>query len=239
MSILGLISNGNFISVNRDLIKLLGIETALLLGELASEFDYYYKQGQLINGYFYSTVENIKNNTGLSEHQQRKAFKILQEYGIVIVKKMGIPAKRYVYIDEQEFLNLYDKWCKNYSTSALKFEALEVENLSTNNNIINKHKNNNIIINNQFNELWRLYPKKQGKKQAQSAFERAIKNGTDFEEIKKGLEQYIDFIKENKVDNKYIKQGSTWFRNECWNDEYTVKKKDSPSYDLAELMKIR
>ena len=63
MGIITFISSRNYIAVNRILMKEYGLHEAILLGELASEYDYWEAQGQITeDGFFYSTVENVKEN---------------------------------------------------------------------------------------------------------------------------------------------------------------------------------
>lgn len=75
-----------------------------------------------------------------------------------------------------------------------------------------------------FEYLWELYPNKKGKKQAYAAFQRAVKKGTTVDEIRNGIKAYVRYIEESKVDSKYIKQGSTFFQQEAWNDDWTPPK---------------
>lgn len=79
-----------------------------------------------------------------------------------------------------------------------------------------------------FNKLWKLYPRKEGKKKAFEAYKRAIKNGTTNKEIQTGIVNYLAQIRVQKTNKQYIKQGSTWFNGECWNDEYNVGGSSSP-----------
>ena len=74
MGVLQLISSRNFIVVNKELLKAFGIDEAILLGELASEYDYWEKQEKINDGFFFSTIENVEENTTLSAHKQRKAL---------------------------------------------------------------------------------------------------------------------------------------------------------------------
>ena len=106
MSILSLIASRNFISVNKDLMRLLGIEEAILLGELASEYDYWLSQGKLDNGWFFPTVENIEKNTTLTKYKQKKALENLQSQGFISIKRKGLPAKRYIKINEAKLEKL-------------------------------------------------------------------------------------------------------------------------------------
>lgn len=176
MSILQLISTRNYISLNKDLIRLLGLEEAIILGELASEFDYWEREDKLEEGYFYSTVENVEKNTTLSDHKQRKALKNLKSKNLVDVKVKGIPAKRYIKINEDQVLNLINsQFLKNLRTRNENIEELEVKKLKRNNNITN----NNIINNN-----------KERKKE--SSYDQIINELVSDEEVKKEI---IEFIK--------------------------------------------
>ena len=73
-----------------------------------------------------------------------------------------------------------------------------------------------------FDKLWEKYPRKIGKKRAFEAYKRAIKSGTTDEAIADGIERYRQYVESRKFEEKYIKQGSTWFAGECWNDEYDI-----------------
>lgn len=79
-----------------------------------------------------------------------------------------------------------------------------------------------------FNKLWKLYPRKEGKKKAFEAYKRAIKKGTTNKEIQTGIVNYLTQIRVQRTSKQYIKQGSTWFNGECWNDEYNVGGSSSP-----------
>lgn len=79
-----------------------------------------------------------------------------------------------------------------------------------------------------FEKLWKLYPRKEGKKKAFEAYKRAIKNGTTNKEIQTGIVNYLTQIRVQRTNKQYIKQGSTWFNGECWNDEYNVGQERYP-----------
>lgn len=85
-----------FVRVPRPLNRLFGCETALVLSELFSEYEYWKSQNKLgKGGWFFSTVENMKYMTGLSKHKQSKSCKELEEYGIIQMRYYGMPPKRY------------------------------------------------------------------------------------------------------------------------------------------------
>ena len=146
MGILQLISTSNFITVNKDLIKELGLEEAIMLGELASEYDYWSTRNEIENGYFYSTIENIEEKTTLTAYKQRKCLENLKNKGIIDIQIKGMPAKRYIKINEEQVFQIFDnKLLKNLTTRSEKFLQQDVKKFNGNNNIINNNINNNII----------------------------------------------------------------------------------------------
>lgn len=93
-----------------------------------------------------------------------------------------------------------------------------------------------------FEKVWAQYPKREGKKDALAAFEKAIKKGTTVEQIENGIQAYCEHIKKCNIDRQFIKQGSTYFRGEHWNDVYddsattTAEPKKKTSYDLSKVI---
>lgn len=140
MRILQLISTSNFITINKDLIKELGLEEAILLGELASEYDYWNNKNEIEDGYFYSTIENIEEKTTLTAYKQRKCLENLKNKRIIDIQIRGIPAKRYIKINEEKVIEIFNnKLLKNLTTGCKKTSQLEVKKLNGNNNIINNN----------------------------------------------------------------------------------------------------
>ena len=102
MNIYELLSRDNFITVNKILMKKVGMECAVLLSELCYRRQYLARADKLQeDGYFYATVESVEDATTLSEHLQRKHLNNLQSMGIVKFERRGLPSKRFIYIDEQ------------------------------------------------------------------------------------------------------------------------------------------
>lgn len=94
----------------------------------------------------------------------------------------------------------------------------QLNNKKASTDIRNTDKTN--TIESDFEELWNLYPRKDGKKAAKNAYIRALKNGATTYIIKQGITRYLAHIRQNNVNPRYIKMGSTWFNGECWNDDY-------------------
>lgn len=91
---------------------------------------------------------------------------------------------------------------------------------------------------NGFAEAWALYPKKQGRKEAEAAYLRAIRDGTSHETIVNGIKAYADYIKRNGTEMRYVKQGSTFFRQNAWNDDWSQGKTITMADYKSQLQKI-
>ena len=104
----------DFIRLPRPFIRKFCLNTAIMLSEIYSEYTYWKdREGLQPGGWFYSTVENMYYNTGLSKHQQLVACKELEAYGIIKVKYHGMPKKRYFKFDSAKFNKLYDDFVIN------------------------------------------------------------------------------------------------------------------------------
>ena len=167
MSILmSILSNDGYIILNKYVMKALGLHEAILLGELCSEYIYWYKEEKLQDGFFYSTRENIEKETTLSPFQQRQALKKLTEMGLVEILEKDMPKKTYYKVNEEKVYKFLletdlnftdvkkfdDKTSNNLTSSDEKIIHQEVKKLEINNNNINNNKNNNNILSNLITE---------------------------------------------------------------------------------------
>lgn len=182
-SISKLLATDGYIMVNKTLIKNLGLHEAILIGELCAEYNYWADNNKLNDDCFYSTRENIEQNTGLTEHLQRKATATLVDAGILTIVKKGLPATNYYKID-------FDKLLTSLTTSASPDRQLEVENLDLNNNIYNKNKE--VISNNKLLDI--LQPKKKESKKKGNLYSKCsdyISQYTNNVALQTRLEEYL------------------------------------------------
>lgn len=74
----------------------------------------------------------------------------------------------------------------------------------------------------EFEKLWSVYPRKEGKAAAMKSFIAHRQAGVPFEEIAAGLKNYLARVKGECTEARYIKMGSTFFGpNACWRDYLT------------------
>lgn len=80
-------------------------------------------------------------------------------------------------------------------------------------------------LKNEFEEIWNSYPRKQGKKVAEAAYIRARRRGVEADVVASGIKSYVDYINAKKISQEYIKQGSTFFNQNSWDDEWETGNK--------------
>ncbi|HIY91309.1 MAG TPA: phage replisome organizer N-terminal domain-containing protein, partial [Candidatus Companilactobacillus pullicola] len=85
------------------------------------------------------------------------------------------------------------------------------------------HKPTKKELDERFESLWTLYPRKVGKQKARKYYERAVKNGTSDEVIRKGIESYNREIQVQGTQTNFIQHGATWFGNAGWENEYNFE----------------
>ena len=133
-----LLMSSNYWTLNKDVVRMFGIETAFMLSNLAEAESMLSDE----NGWFYQTHDTVENMTGLSRHKQDVAIEKLEKEGILHKQVRGIPAKRYFKLD---YKSLANKFVKNSQTSMQKNDKLDCEKLTTNkeSNIKNVNKESN------------------------------------------------------------------------------------------------
>ena len=141
------------IIVNKNLARNIGLDAAILYSELCSKYNYFEQKEMLDeDGYFFNTVENMSNDTSLSDYRQREAIKKLKELGLICYQKRGIPARRYfkVNIDYDCIARLTENPSnQNLENCTSKFKVMPLKKLDSNNtNILNTNILNGIFAKN-------------------------------------------------------------------------------------------
>lgn len=151
MNLLHILANDGFICVNKHIIKQLGLEEAVLIGELASIYTYNDSKGILEDDWFYATVERIQENTGLSDYKQQQCISKLCGLGILKQKLQGMPRKRYLKFNidnlyrialNEEFVQ-YPKIRMTVSENSDDSSLILPEQVSENSDAIYNNYNNN------------------------------------------------------------------------------------------------
>ena len=147
-----LLMSSNYYTLNKQIVKELGIESAFLLTILIEASD-----GLSDNeGWFYQTIEKIGELTGLGRHKQDKIIKELIDLKILEQKNKGVPCKRYFkvnyeMIENLVFQNRQSSLSENGKLDCQKKTNYSVENRQT--SLSENGNNKEYIINNLNKEL--------------------------------------------------------------------------------------
>lgn len=129
---------------------------------------------------------------------------------------------------EQRFISL-NPHPENCTTPPRKLGYPHPENWQENNTSINKNIRASSTLESDFEKLWKLYPKKIGKKPALAAYKRVMsrkKNPATNRQIQDGIVAYRQLIKSKDTEKRFVKDGSTFFNQEAWNDYLEVVKEE-------------
>ncbi|MFW6246949.1 MAG: hypothetical protein ACOC22_02105 [bacterium] len=127
MSITKLISFNQYVNVNLYIAKELKHPlSALLLGTLCSQYDYWEELGRLDDdGFFYITRDSLYDKSSLTHDMQRTAEKYLIKENLIEFKTKGIPPKNHYKINLENLLNFLNLLPKNQPDNTEKFKSGE------------------------------------------------------------------------------------------------------------------
>ena len=147
-----LLMSSNYYTLNKQIVKELGIESAFLLTILIEASD-----GLSDNeGWFYQTIEKIGELTGLGRHKQDKIIKELIDLKILEQKNKGVPCKRYFKVNYEMIENLVFQNQQSSLSFSDKLDCQKKTNYSAENSQTSLSENGNnkeYIINNLNKEL--------------------------------------------------------------------------------------
>lgn len=235
-------------SFDKDIAVAYGLPEAIILNHM----QFWIEQNEANNTNFYDGSYWTYNTTKayaeifpyLSQRQIQCALKHLREEGILKTGNYNKSAydRTLWYAFTEKGISIMQK-CKMEDvkmSNGFDAQVKPIPDNNTDNNSIDNSDNNNTNasesnsekisqkeIENDFEEVWKIYPKKQGKEAAKKAYIKARKAGVLKLDIVSGLMRYKEFIKANRTDDKYIKHGSTWFNQKCWDDDYSIGDKAS------------
>ncbi|MEX6519044.1 conserved phage C-terminal domain-containing protein [Fusobacterium animalis] len=162
-----LLMSSNYYVLNKQIIKVLGIESTFLLTALIEASDGLADE----KGWFYKTAPSLEEETGLSKHKQSNIIDELIRLEILEQENKGMPMKRFFKINFKKIEELVfkSKELKNLKPGSEEIERQGVKNFNCKGSkdltacsekiehnkeyIINNLDNNNLINNNLNKEL--------------------------------------------------------------------------------------
>lgn len=139
MSIIKLLRHSNWISINKDLVGIVGCNAVYFLGYLAEKHEYYISRKELCSeGYFYVTADDCRRDIKLTSREQETAISRLKEAGFVESKLKGVPAKRHFRFTDAcenavaDAMNI-SSICKTSFDKSAKLQTTKAQNCITQN----------------------------------------------------------------------------------------------------------
>ena len=128
--------------------------------------------------------------------------------------------------DNVEVLTMYPECIQNVSRKDTEYSIGKCS-IDKNNTSSSPPANvdNSLSLSDEFEKLWKLYPRKAGKKKAFESYKRSRKNGATFDQVKDGIQGYVESIQKNGTPKQFILMGQTFFNQERWSDEFVIEEK--------------
>jgi hypothetical protein len=172
-----------------------------------------------------------------------------RKYVRIELTKKGFKTVRKLYLTEvlkNEYVEVVknedSEVIENAKVEALKNEAQIITSLKPIINTSNttKDKKNMSIsadLEKEFEQLWKLYPKKEGKADARKHYIKARKAKTTFEEVENGLYRYVEYLNFTGTEARFIPMGSSWFCQAKWEDEYVINAPNQKATNVHDYLK--
>jgi hypothetical protein len=227
-----LLGAGSYLTINKTLLKQLGLEPAFLFSILI-DFENYLldsKQIEQSGDWFYAGREKLQEQTTLSEYKQKEAEKILVKLGLIELKLKGTPAKNHYRICSEQVLKIFENLTSNnLGTRDEKTSEHYINNTKENNtkeNNTKEHQPSELLEDSIFKETWKDF-KEHRKKLKKPMTARAEKDNL------KDVEKYsnMDVEKATQLVEYAIKRG--------WHGIYPIPKEEKlpdKNNDFSEIV---
>lgn len=247
-----LLMSSNYYTLNKQIVKALGIEPAFLLTILIEASDGLADD----EGWFYQTIETLEELTGLSRHKQNKIIQDLIETNILIQENRGTPCRRFFKISFQEIENLVFKKtetsllkidkldCKkftNYSvkssqTSLLKISNNKEHNINNINKELNHKENKSYELDEKLKTVKQWFKENEidfSKKHEVKVLELLKNNSLEF--VLNTFQEQLDILK-NKSDVKSVAAvfSNHLFKGTCEVNSQELEKKETEHQKIKE-----
>lgn len=197
------LSTDSYWIVNKKLVYIFDLETAVLISELIDKDKFFEKRMEHYDGWFYHLSKNIEKNTNLSQHKQSKCLRTLESFELIETKRQDLPAKQYFKINYDNISTLLNMASYLNSTEQVikEFKNLLLKNLKTSRISIINTNTPKILTNKKNNKL-------SGNKNRPTAIERNKK----YYYLSKRLASIVQFKKNIKIDGHKLNNWSNSIR---------------------------
>ena len=216
----------NYIVIQGWMVTELGLKGNELL-VYALIYGFSQTKGQVFNG----SLQYLADWTNSTKQGVLKNLKSLVEKGLIEKKETifnGVKSCEYYSTKFNGVKQSLIGGIKQSLTGGIKQSLtnnIEIDNIDRDNierKNIKKEKDSLLIE--EFEAIWARYPRHEGKQNALKSYIKARHEGVDMVTIKDAVESYRRMCESERREKRYIKQGSTWFNQRSWEDEYGTTK---------------
>lgn len=208
--------------------KVVLITLLTMANHSSKQWEWLGEKFEVLPGQFITSIDSIKSKAGknISSQNVRTSLKRFEKLGFLTNK--STKTGRLITVVNWAF---YQDENSDLTKQVTKTSQRANKDLTPNKNDKNDKEENttssgsdgNSKIEQNFELLWKLYPRKEGKDVARKAYKRAIKNGATNKAIQDGIVAYRKLVASEGRDKQYIRQGGTWFNQKGWEDEYQTE----------------
>jgi len=181
-------------------------------------------KGQVFNG----SLQYLADWTNSTKQGVLKNLKSLVEKGLIEKKETifnGVKSCEYYSTKFNGIKQSLIGGIKQSLTGGIKQSLtnnIEIDNIDRDNIDLRKNikKEKDSLLIEEFDSIWSRYPRHEGKQNALKSYIKARHEGVDMVTIKDAVESYRRMCESERREKRYIKQGSTWFNQRSWEDEY-------------------
>lgn len=211
---------------------------------LAGCYEISLKQASVETGYSPDSIENLLNrfekvHNVIQYSRQTKEILILHwhKYNWTLSEKFRKPLRAEIdSVKDDQFREYLNRLYEGEDTVSIPYPypmdttvtVTDTVSVTDTNTVSVKKK----AVEEEFETLWNLYPKKQGKQNALKAYEKARKDGVTYEDVLQGIEAYVAYTKGK--DPQYIKMGSSFFNQRAWQDDWSISDGSKRTYEYGD-----
>lgn len=218
----------------------IGLNEAIILQQI----HYWIKRSdKLYDGkkWTYNTYEDwVKQFPFWSISTVRRALSSLEKQELIITgnyNKMKADKTKWYTVNYEKYEGLNSPSVQNEQSNCSKWTASSVQNEQS--NTLDLPKNSPDKYSELFDEFWKVYPRKTDRKAAVSKFKTAIKEHS-FEQVLSGTKGYVEDIKKNNTDKRYIKHAKTFLNQQSYLDfidQRDYQEETSEEFNVADELK--
>ncbi|HFQ4959224.1 TPA: hypothetical protein ACGUPM_002677 [Vibrio vulnificus] len=215
------------VAFHRAFVKLgVGVTGALMLSQAL-----YWQNRTNSSGWFYKTQQEWEEETGLTRRELDTARKRLRDLGILLEKKQGVPCRVFYQISEPNLIGALEQTslaesakqcCTNPPGSAAQIRQTKTETTHRLPETTTKDLCAGAAeIESCFEQFWKVFPTKKGKKQALSKFKSIVKGRCEsVQDFAAMLCRDVTQRVQNRQFGFDKLHPTTYLNQERWNDEH-------------------